>query len=148
MTAALRSVPWRGFSREPAVRGIGDGLLETLEPLVYVDEIHIPAFRVHVPAGFVSDGASVPRWGWPLLRAGFMALLPPGLLHDYLSRILARIVVAGELVPVPGKLWAARVMAESMRTRHGITAADAKKVQLAVSVAPGYWQRRAVGWRP
>ena len=41
--------------------------------------------RVTVHAGYVSDGASIPRWFWPIIgppmRAGYLV---PAVIHDYL----------------------------------------------------------------
>jgi len=144
--ARLSPPRWRGFSRDPAVRGIGEGLIETLTPLVYVDGFR--GFRIHIKAGFVSDGASVPRWAWALLRSGWVDLLAAGILHDYTYRLLARIIVAGQLIPVPGRLWADRTMAEALRTRPA-TAGDAKYVRPALAIS-GWrnWQRRTDTWRP
>jgi hypothetical protein len=130
------------------VRGIGGAWIETLDALEYVD----PEFWVVVPSGFVSDGASVPSFGWPLLRAGFVELLPAGLLHDYLYRdgaLIHRGRPVGHGESVPGRLWADRVMAEAMLTRRGLTAGDARRVRLGLLLGGwASWQRKPVSWRP
>lgn len=128
------------------MRGISAGLIETLEPLVYVDGFR--GFRVHIKAGFCCDGASVPAWAWALLRSGWVELLPCGILHDYLYRLFARVIVAGEPIEVPGRLWADRTMAEAMRTRSS-TARDAGLIRPALLIG-GWraWQRRTADWRP
>lgn len=115
-----------------------------LEPLAYIDSIR--GFEATVPRGFFSDGASVPDWAWIRLGAGFVELLPFGLLHDYLVREGATIRVAGEDVPVPSCRWADTVMAEAMRTRSS-TASDARLVRWALAISWGYWHAKPVDWR-
>ena len=146
----MNGTGYRGFSREPRVRGVGGRWIQTLDALEYLDVER--GFWVLVPKGFVSDGASVPAFGWPLLRAGFMELLPAAPLHDLLYRSDAVIYRGRQPAvsePVPGRLWADRVMAEAMRTRNGITAGDARKVRLGLLVGgSSSWQKKPVRWRP
>lgn len=142
---------FRGFSREPRTRGVGPGLIRTEDALEYLDEIR--GFWLLIPAGFVCDGASVPRFGWPLLRAGFLELLPCGIAHDYLYRTDAVIRFGGRRAPatsapVPGRAFADRTMAEAMGTRRGVSAMDQRLARAALALG-GWtaWHKRAVGWR-
>jgi hypothetical protein len=137
----------RAFDSEPQVAGLGPELVGVLAPLIYTDEE--AGFSVLVPVGFVSDGPSVPRFGWPLVGLGFLALLPCGLIHDVLYRSDAELWLAdGRRTPVPGRLWADRVMAESLRLRGG-SWLDAWKVRAGLAVGGrGSWRRKPMAWRP
>ena len=41
---------------------------------------------IEVPKGFVSDGASVPRWAWSLVEDPFGGCLEAAIVHDWLYR--------------------------------------------------------------
>lgn len=74
----------RGFLTNPALRwvGFGEERQELLEPLIYVAG---NGERFEVPAGTVTDYASIPRLFWNL--KGFNPYGPakmPAVLHDYL----------------------------------------------------------------
>jgi hypothetical protein len=137
----------RAFDSEPQVVGVGPELVAVLAPLLYTDSD--AGFSVHVPAGFVSDGPSVPTFGWPLVSLGFVALLPCGLIHDVLYRSDAELWLAdGRRTTVPGRLWADRVMAESLRLRGG-SWLDALGVRVGLAVGgSGSWHQKPMAWRP
>ncbi len=136
---------WRGLSRTPACRPIGEALIETLDALEYVDEIR--GFRVLVRAHFVCDGPSVPLWAWPLASIGFMELLPHSILHDALYRRRMTIAIYGQSVPVPNRAFADRTMAEAMMTRQS-TRDAARSVRLGLFLGGwSNWQKKDLDWR-
>jgi len=61
----------------------GNTLIRTLEPIEFVIDFQ----NVTIPAGFISDGASIPRALWCLLDPPVTAsTLVPSIIHDYLYR--------------------------------------------------------------
>jgi hypothetical protein len=139
----------RGFeSPRPAVRPAGPHLIETLDAVTYRDRGL--GFSVVIPPGLHSDGASVPGIGWAFLRGvHWIDLLPYGILHDYLYRADAVLLVASQVVFVPGRLWADRVGAQALATLGAAQARVARRVKLATMLGGGgSWHRRYVGWRP
>ena len=60
---------------------------------IHVDHNHIELFKPYkpddlckftIPAGFVSDGASIPRWLWSTIGSPFHPkFIPAALYHDY-----------------------------------------------------------------
>ena len=130
-----------GFSALPLVEGVGGRLIRVKQPLAYQGV----GFSITVPAGFVSDGASVPAFGWPLLRVGYVELLPAGLLHDYLYRVNA--MFSDRPGPIPGRLWADGVMAEAMSLVGSVTWWDRAVVRGALAVGGwSSWHKKLVEW--
>ncbi|MEQ9406890.1 MAG: DUF1353 domain-containing protein [Fuerstiella sp.] len=67
-------------------KSLADGRIQLEQPLyqpIWLSEG--VEFRVIVPEGFVSDGASIPRWLWPVLGppVGNRHLIP-AIVHDWL----------------------------------------------------------------
>src|SRR5690606_25441302 len=102
---------------------------------------------VKVPSGFWSDGASVPKWAWPMLDAGPLRLLVMGIAHDYAVRIGAVIQRPGRAEPFTVDL--ATELAVEVARYHGADARDRWKIGAALSAtAWTYWQRKPLDWRP
>lgn len=46
--------------------------------------LHLPLITVSVPAGYVSNGASIPRPLWPIVGHPFQSeFVTPAIIHDY-----------------------------------------------------------------
>lgn len=61
----------------------GNTLIKTLEPISF----SLDGQTITIPAGFISDGASVPRFLWCILDPPICALtLIPSIIHDFLYR--------------------------------------------------------------
>lgn len=61
-----------------------DDCYELVEPLVFWVDYN----RYVVPAGFVSDGASIPKIFWPVITSPFNPKIIRGaIIHDYLYRV-------------------------------------------------------------
>jgi hypothetical protein len=54
------------------------------EPLVFIDVRMVGAPVIEVPAGFVSNGANIPAWAWPLIGAPLTGdFRRASILHDW-----------------------------------------------------------------
>lgn len=63
----------------------GDGKARTMGEII-VDVTNVPGVThiVRVPEGYPFDGASIPRWGWPIAGHPFSDdLLLPACVHDW-----------------------------------------------------------------
>lgn len=100
----------------PAVRAVGVSstgatLYELVEPLTVVMEVGIGEIRITVPAGFVTDLATVPRVLWPLMAPSGQHQLA-AIVHDYLyqcvgavSRFLADAIFRDLMSHLDVPLW-------------------------------------------
>jgi hypothetical protein len=100
----------------PAIRGVGVSstgatLYELVEPLTVVMEVGIGEIRITVPAGFVTDLATVPRVLWPLMAPSGQHQLA-AIVHDYLyqcvgavSRFLADAIFRDLMAHLDVPLW-------------------------------------------
>lgn len=100
----------------PAIRGVGFGrtgatLYELTEPLTVVMEVGSGQLRITVPAGFVTDLATVPRVLWPLM-APYGKHQLAAIVHDYLyqcvgdvSRFLADAIFRDLMAHLDVPLW-------------------------------------------
>lgn len=86
-TRARRRRVWREpivFVTNPALRRWHVGRFELVEGLV----VTVGGLRFVVPAGFVTDGASVPPIFWPVVGHPYSpSSLRAAILHDYLCRL-------------------------------------------------------------
>lgn len=105
-------------------------------------------YRVTLPVDFVCDGASVPKWAWPLLDSRPAHLLVPGLFHNYLVRKDAHIYwEPGKERPLNPEL-AAEIMDDIMQWI-GIPEGDREKIMTALKFAAFfYWHQLPVEWDP
>jgi len=106
-------------------------------------------YYVVIPYLFIFNGASVPKWCWPMLDASPPFLVVPGLVHDYLVRCKAEVHWYKGFSP--RKLdadLAAEIMDDVMEWA-GVTEDDRKKIVTALKVtAPFYWHNKPIDWDP
>lgn len=123
------------------------GLLRTTGTVLW-DAVH---YRVYVPPGFYTDGASVPSWAWPLLGVGPVQMLVPGLIHDYCVRLNAVVEApdgAGwwRTQPLRGPDQAINIMDDVMEWCD-IGPTDRLKVRAALDATDRfYWQKKEMSW--
>jgi hypothetical protein len=65
----------------------GEATWRLLEHLVYVTKDNL---QIIVPAGYVHDLASVPRWAWRIVRPDHPTARRPAVVHDYIYTDLTR----------------------------------------------------------
>lgn len=111
MSAFLTDLDTRMSRPENAVKGRNRYTL--LAPLVYHSEI---LGRIEVPAGFVTDFASIPRLLWRYIDPEDACIAYPAVVHDwlYFSQPCPREVadkVLAEAMDVSGARWDQRVAA-------------------------------------
>lgn len=123
-----------------------EGLFCTLEQVAWA---HEKGYHVLVPCGFYFNGASVPKWCWPMLEASPPRLVIPGLIHDYLVREGAVVHWDASAVAEPLTAdFAAEAMDDVMEWAE-IDPDDREKIVMALKVtAAWYWQKKPVDWAP
>lgn len=137
---------FHGFSGVPRVQPVAPRLVETLDSLLYIDASR--HLSILVQRGFRSDGASVPRAGWLGIRSNWLELLSYGLLHDYLYREDAHVIVFGKAQLVPSRNWADVTGRRALLSQDGNPRRDANRIYLGTRLAgKAYWHKRTVGWR-
>jgi len=73
---------------QPTVRYKGAGVVDGarwIELTGTLQAIH-EFGRVMVPVGFMSDGASIPKFAWSIVGHPFSGYFPAAVVHDYLYR--------------------------------------------------------------
>lgn len=71
----------------PSDTGDAETMLRTAAELVWFDRTVSPIRFLAVPAGFVCDGASIPRWAWTAIGHPLSGrFLRAAVLHDYAYR--------------------------------------------------------------
>lgn len=109
----------------------GGGIVDGEQTIVVVNKLDAQTRigHVSVPKGFVSDGASIPRFAWSIVGHPFSGYLAAAVVHDYLYR-------KGS-VPLCSRKDADKVLRDLMRTL-GYGWIKARTFYFAVRVA---------GWR-
>ena len=75
------------FTAELVTKHLDNELRELVEPFeYYLGDLILWQERVVVPVGFVTDGASIPPFLWPVFGHPFEDFGKSGVLHDFLYR--------------------------------------------------------------
>ena len=106
-------------------------------------------YHVKIPAPFFFNGASVPKWAWPLLDASPTRLVVPGLVHDYLVRCDAKVQWQNPAATLPLTAELAAEIMDDVMIWAGVSAEDRERIGFALKIAaPWYWHKKSVDWRP
>lgn len=144
MSEALELVRgFEGYPFVPNVRPFSSRLIEC-DPFTYRDAHR--GLVVRVPR-LICDGASVPKWCWGALKAGWIQLLPAGCLHDYLYRRGCLIQDLGHPAAVFSRGWADTIMVEAMASV-GCSRRDQRIVRAGLWIGGrSAWKAREVWWQ-
>jgi hypothetical protein len=104
-------------------------------------------YWVKVPMYFTFDGASVPKWAWPLLDATPINLVVPGLFHDYLVRRGAEVHWNNPANARPLTVELAAEIMDDIMIDCKIDEEDRERILMALKwSAFFYWQKKPMEW--